>query len=108
MAVLTSEQIRELSRHIERAINPERIVLFGSYARGDATENSDVDLLVVARSSLPKPKRSVPLYSLLRAYPCSKDILVYTPEEVEEYRYLRASLIHRVLDEGIVLYEKQT
>lgn len=105
--MVTSEQIEELGRRIERAIDPDRIVLFGSYARGDATENSDVDLLVVARSSLPKPKRSVPLYSLLRDYPFSKDILVYTPEEVEEYRHLRASLIRRALDEGTVLYEKQ-
>ena len=105
--MVTSKQLKELARHIRRALDPDRIVLFGSYARGDATENSDVDLLVVARSSLPKPKRSAPLYSLLRDYPFSKDIVVYTPEEVEDYRHLRASLIHRALAEGIVLYEKQ-
>jgi predicted nucleotidyltransferase len=100
-------QLKEIGRQIAREFDPERIVLFGSHARGDATEISDVDLLVVARTSAPKPKRSVPIYSLLRDYPFSKDILVYTPEEVEAYRHLKASLIHRALDEGIVLYEKQ-
>jgi len=105
--VVSMGQLKEIGQRIARAFDPERIVLFGSHARGDATETSDVDLLVVARTTNPKPKRSVPLYSLLRDYPFSKDILVYTPEEVEEYRHLRASLIHQALEEGIVLYEKQ-
>ena len=100
-------QLKEISRQIARAFDPERIILFGSHARGDATETSDVDLLVIARTSAPKPRRSVPLYSMLRHHSFSKDILVYTPDEVEEYRHLRASLIARALDEGIVLYEKQ-
>ncbi len=105
--MVSMRQIEELGRRIAREFDPERVVLFGSHARGDATETSDVDLLVVARISSPKPKRSVPIYSMLRQYPFSKDILVYTPEEVDEYRHLRASLIRRALDEGVVLYEKQ-
>ena len=101
------QQIKEMGRRIGAACNPERILLFGSHARGDATDKSDIDLLVIAHNTAPKPKRSAPLYSLLRDYPFSKDILVYTPDEIEEYRHLRASLIHRALEEGIVLYEKQ-
>jgi len=100
-------QLTEISQRIARAFDPERIILFGSHARGNASERSDVDLLVIARTAAPKPRRSVPIYSLLRDYPFSKDILVYTPEEVEAYRHLKTSLIHRALDEGIVLYEKQ-
>lgn len=105
--VVTRQEIQELADQISQSCDPDLVILFGSHARGDATENSDVDLLVVAHSSLPKPKRSVPLYSLLRDYPFSKDILVYTPEEIDDYRHLRASLIHRALKEGVVLYEKQ-
>ena len=104
--MVTHEQIEDMCREIRQACDPDMVVLSGSYARGDATEDSDIDFLVVARSSEPKPKRSAPLYSLLRLYPYSKDILVYTPEEVEDYRHLRSSLIHRALDEGEVLYEK--
>jgi predicted nucleotidyltransferase len=100
-------QLKEIGQRIARAFDPERIILFGSHARGDATEDSDVDLLVIARTAAPKPKRSVPLYSMLRHYPFSKDILVYTPDEVDAYRHLPASLIARALDEGIVPYEKQ-
>jgi len=105
--MVSMAQLKEISDRIARAFDPERIILFGSHARGDASEDSDVDLLVIAHTSAPKPKRSVPIYSMLRQYPFSKDILVYTPDEVEEYRHLRASLIARALDEGTVLYEKQ-
>lgn len=105
--MVSMAQLKEMSDRIARAFHPERIILFGSHARGDATEESDIDLLVIAHTTAPKPKRSVPIYSMLREYPFSKSILVYTPDEVEEYRHLRASLIARALDGGTVLYEKQ-
>ena len=98
--------IDEMANRIAERFRPERIILFGSYARGDANEASDVDFLVVLRTDLPKPKRSAPIYSLLRDYPCGKDILVYSPEEIEEYQGLPTTLIHRALAEGIVLHER--
>jgi len=55
--MLSSEQIEELSRRIIREFDPDRIVLFGSYAQGEATNKSDVDLLVVAQTSLPTRRR---------------------------------------------------
>ena len=103
--IIPRETIEEMARKIAERFHPEKIILFGSYARGDATGNSDVDLLVIAETSLPKPKRSAPMYSLLRDYPCSKDILVYTPREAEEYRDLPAALIGRAFREGVLLYE---
>ena len=60
------------------------MILFGSYARGDADENSDVDFLVVAESDLPRFKRSRGLYKLIRPHPFGMDILVYTPAELEK------------------------
>lgn len=102
------ETIREMSRKIVDAFDPERVILFGSYARGQASEASDVDLLVVARDNRPRPKRSVPIYRLLRDYPFGKDILVYTPEEVDDYRGLPASLIGQALAEGIILHQRES
>jgi len=104
--VVSREVLEELGRRIVSGFDPIRVVLFGSYARGDATEGSDVDLLVIADTSERKPKRSAPIYSALRDFPFSKDILVYTPEEIDAYRDLRGSLIHRALEEGVVLYER--
>jgi predicted nucleotidyltransferase len=105
--VMSRETIEEMARKIRDRFAPEKIVLFGSYARGDANDSSDVDFLVVKATTLPKPARSAPIYSLLRDYPVSKDILVYAPRELEDYAALPASVVHRALAEGIVLYEKQ-
>ncbi|NQT00575.1 MAG: nucleotidyltransferase domain-containing protein [Planctomycetes bacterium] len=57
-------------------------MLFGSYARGNADENSDVDFLVIAESGLPRFKRSYRLYKLFEPYLFDMDILVYTPVKV--------------------------
>ena len=103
--MVAMETIREMAQKIANRFHPEKIILFGSYARGEATEISDVDLLVILRTQLPKPRRSAPMYSLLRDYACGKDILVYNPEEVREYRALPMTLIHRALSEGLVLHE---
>jgi predicted nucleotidyltransferase len=104
--MIAMEIIREMAGKIVEAFHPERIILFGSHARGTAREHSDVDLLVVTHDTRPKPMRSVPIYRLLRDYPYSKDILVFTPEEIEDYRELKPSLIYRAYKEGIVLYER--
>ena len=104
--MVSQQTIEEISKKIAERFHPEKIILFGSYARGDATENSDLDLLIVSRTNLPRPKRSAPIYSFLREYTFSKDILVYTPEETEEYRELPGALMRRALREGIVLYER--
>ena len=104
--VTSMDAIREMAGKIAEAFQPIRILLFGSYARGEAERDSDVDFLVISQDTRPRPQRSVPMYSLLRDYDCSKDILVYTTEEVEEYKDLKPSLISRALREGIVLYER--
>ena len=104
--MVSRRTIDEIAGKIVDRFQPEKIILFGSYARGEATENSDIDLLIIAKTDLPTPKRSAPIYSFLRNYPFSKDILVYTPEESEEYRDLPAALMRRALREGIILYER--
>jgi predicted nucleotidyltransferase len=105
--VISRTTIEEMARKIRDRFAPQKIVLFGSYARGDANDSSDVDFLVVQATTLPKPARSAPIYSLLRDYPVSKDILVYDPRELAEYAALPASVVARALAEGIVLHEKQ-
>ena len=106
--IITSDTIREMAGKIVEAFKPEKIVLFGSQARGEAGATSDVDMLVITREATePRIMRSVPIYRLLRSYHIAKDILVYTPEEIEEYRHLECSLIGRAMREGVVLYERE-
>ena len=100
------EILDELVARIRKAVQPERIVLFGSHARGTAGPESDFDILVIAPSSLPRWRRTVPLYRLLAGMGISKDLIWWTPEEVEEWRNVRSHFITTVLREGKVLYER--
>jgi predicted nucleotidyltransferase len=101
----TDRLLAEIVARIREAVHPQRIVLFGSRARGEAEPGSDVDILVVAPSSAPRWRRTVPLYRLLAGLGVPKDIVWWTPEEVEQWRGVRSHFISTVLREGKVLYE---
>jgi len=96
--------IESVARQLGDAVNAERVVLFGSHARGNPSEHSDVDLLIVAESDQPRFKRSQELYRLLRPHPFAMDLVVYTPEEVRRDLRSRASFVSMVLREGRVIY----
>jgi predicted nucleotidyltransferase len=98
--------IQEVVRRVIAAVAPERIVLFGSYAYGTPHPESDLDILVVMKSELPRYQRAVPIYQALTGLLISKDVLVYTPEEVEAWNEVPEALITTVVRQGKVLYEK--
>lgn len=66
---------QELIRRIRTTMEPEKIILFGSKARGDAGTSSDIDLFIIAQSDLPRYKRSVPFYRALLGLGVAKDII---------------------------------
>ena len=79
------ELLKEVVRRIVSAVDPEKIILFGSHAYGKAKKGSDLDLLVIVKeSSLPRYKRSVPIYKALAGILVPKDVVVYTEKEIEE------------------------
>ena len=96
----------EIVRCLVEAVDPDRIILFGSRARGDSRPGSDVDLLIV-KDSVERPgRREVRAYQALRGMGFPKDILWYTPQEIEDWAGVRNHVISRALREGRVLYEK--
>ncbi|MCD4786330.1 MAG: nucleotidyltransferase domain-containing protein [Candidatus Eremiobacteraeota bacterium] len=99
--------LNEIVKRILSLAKPEKIVLFGSYARGDAVEDSDIDILVIQESGIPRYKRGVPIRLALKGLFLSKDIVVYTPEEVEEWSSVPYAFITTILREGKVLYAKE-
>jgi predicted nucleotidyltransferase len=99
------EKIEEMVRRIVDRFQPERIILFGSHARGAARPDSDVDLLVVLAARAPKHRTAVEIYGLLAGMGLPKDIVVVTSEEIEKYRDVAGTLIRPALREGKVLYE---
>ena len=106
--MVAETDIQRVATRIGEAINAERVILFGSHARGEAREGSDVDLLIIARSSLPSFKRSRQLYRLFRPYPFPTDLVVYTPDEVREGLRTPVSFVAAVMREGKILYERRT
>ena len=100
--------VDEMVSRIREAVDPERIILFGSRARGTARPDSDFDLLVVKESSLPRYRRAAPLYTKLADLPVEVNILVYTPSEIAEWSAVRQAFVTSAIREGKVLYERES
>ena len=100
-----TETLEQITRRIVEGFHPQRLILFGSRARGDERRDSDVDQLIVAPSAEPRWRRAVPVYRALAGLGVPKDIVWWTPEEIAEWRGVKTHFINTVLREGIVLYE---
>jgi len=105
--MIHESQIRQVAVQLGEAAQASQVILFGSYARGEATEHSDVDFLVVAQTDLPRHKRAVELYKQFHPYPFGMDIVVYTPQEVQEGKKSALTFVSTVLREGKTLYERR-
>ena len=101
------KELDTLVKKIVIVADPERIVLFGSRARGDHRPDSDLDLLIIQRSALPRYQRAVPIRHAISGFFPSKDIVVYTPEEIAEWEDVPNAFVTTALSEGKVLYEKK-
>ena len=97
----------EMVRRIRQAVQPEKIVLFGSRARGDAHPQSDFDFLIIQHSDQPRYRRSGPVYSALADIPAEVEVIVYTPQEVQEWRNVPRAFVTTAIREGRVLYESK-
>jgi predicted nucleotidyltransferase len=102
--MVDKHKIKQVAVLMGRAAKASEVILFGSHARGDPDENSDVDLMIIAKSNLPRFKRSRELYKLMRPYPFAMDLVVYTPEEIERGMRSPVSFVSTVLREGKTLY----
>ncbi len=94
---------------IERIVSgfqPERIILFGSYARGEANEQSDIDLLVVMPDGTDRRKTAIAMLSALGGLGVAKDVIVTTPDEIARRGDLIGTVLRPALREGRVLYER--
>ena len=103
---VTAETLEEVVRRILTAGSPVRIVLFGSRATGRARPWSDLDLLIVEESDLPRYKRPARyLRALVGVFP-AKDVVVWTPQEIEAWSRVPSAFITTTLREGKTLYAR--
>jgi predicted nucleotidyltransferase len=101
----TPSKIEEAVRRIVEAANPVRVILFGSQARRDAGQDSDVDLLVVEREVVDRYAESVRLHRILRGLILAVDLVVMSEREFEEWADTPGSLARAACREGQVLHE---
>ena len=105
MEPLPAELLSKIEQRLVAALKPEQIILFGSYAYGEPTEDSDIDLLViVSRSDEPRYRRARIAYKALRGIGVPKDILVMTRAEVDRKAEISSSLVSQALERGRVIY----
>ena len=103
---VTQEILDEIVRRIVSALDPERIILFGSYAGGVPHADSDVDLFVVMETDLPPAQRELAVCRLLRPRPFPVDIIVKTPAEMDNGARQQDGFLTEIVTEGEVLYER--
>ncbi len=104
MQPITDDIIQEIKSRIVNAFHPEKIILFGSSAYGTPTKDSDMDLLVIMPSDEPMHKRVLRIRKLLRDIRIPKDIIVYTPQEVEKWKDASAAFVTSIIKKGKVIY----
>ncbi len=83
----------------------ERAIIFGSYARGEADEYSDIDLVIIKDTEIPFPDRYTDFKGLFRVTPKALQILVYAQKEFDDMREQGNPFISEVVKDGVVIYE---
>lgn len=101
-----NQALQQAVQKIAKTLHPSKIILFGSYAYGFPTPDSDVDLLIILETDLPPKERSWQVSRLLIPRPFPVDILVKTPQEITLALKMSDFFIQEILSKGIVLYER--
>lgn len=101
------DDIKAIIDIVVNEYQPDKIVLFGSRARGDNSDDSDIDILVISdkEKHLPRYKRGLGVRIKLSSIKTPFDILFYTQEELDRFKNIRQSFCAAVQREGIVLYD---
>ncbi len=102
-----AETLPAAIENLIREVNPERIILFGSYASGNPTPDGDVDLLVIVRTDESYWERYLRVAMALKPCLFPLDLIVKTPEEVEEALQTCSPFLREVFAKGVCLYERE-
>lgn len=102
-----SKTLPQAIKRLVSELKPEKIILFGSYAYGNPTPDSDVDLLVVMDTKASYKERYLAVARLLRPRLFPVDIIVKTPKEIEEALKTNSFFTKEIYTKGVVLYERR-
>ena len=103
--MISNDAIAQAVRILVDAAKPIKVILFGSYATGNAQDDSDVDLLVVERGLRNKRAEMVRLRNLVRPLRIPVDIIVVSEDEFRDWAHLTGTVLHWAATEGRVMHE---
>jgi predicted nucleotidyltransferase len=103
--MISAETIHEVVRSLVEAARPTKVMLFGSYARGDARDDSDIDLLIVEPTVVSKRDEMVRLRRLLRPFRVPVDLIVVSETEFNDWSPLVGTVLYWANTEGKLLHE---
>ncbi len=108
---LIETYLESMTKSIVEVSQPKQIILFGSYAKGIATADSDMDLLIVEdepfSQSRSRRKEAAKIWQALMPFPIAKDILLYSSEEVARFKDEKNHVVGEAVLTGRVLYERK-
>ena len=104
--MIDSNKINEIANKIAAKFNPEKIILFGSYANGTQDENSDIDLLIIQDTDLSPQTRGFDIRMSLLGTKMPFDILIYTKREFEQEQADTYSFLNSAIKNSKILYER--
>ena len=102
----TKNNMDEIIRRIVEVAHPKQVILFGSAARGTMSPHSDLDFLVVKAGRYNSRTVAGAIYLRMRGIAQAIDLVVVTPQQVEEYRNSPFSVVYPAMREGKVVYER--
>lgn len=104
--MIQEETLREAANRLSAQFHPQKIILFGSQARGTADSHSDADILVICSVEENRRKMMTEMDRTLHGLCLARDILILTPEEYERDKWIPGTLARYASREGKILYER--
>ena len=104
--MVSKKTINEAARRLAEGFHPQRIILFGSYARDTADEKSDVDILVISPLKKKRHALALEMNRSLWGLGLARDIIVLTPKEFEQEKKISGTIARYAFKEGKILYER--
>jgi predicted nucleotidyltransferase len=99
------EVLQEIIARVVQVAHPQRLILFGSAARGEMGPDSDVDLLVVVQDPVHRRDLAGKIYHHLHGVPVAVDVVVVTENDIREFGNKIGTVLYPALKEGVVVYE---
>ena len=102
------EELKRVISHIKKIAQPDQIILFGSAGRRTATPNSDLDILIVKKGEYNPRELAGKIYLSMEDVDVPVDLLIVTPDQLNQYQKSTWSVLYPALQEGKVMYERGT